>query len=250
MKNTGMVKLKARPFSYIIYDGTNLEAVKTFTGCPCICKYDEMRLMMPDSEFRIYIVTAGMYIVKDENGEISAYTKEMFERKFEQWDVHDDMKNFFLFSHRNCGEDECFVMERAHMLMAGEKMPVRRKRSDLADSDEYLRCVICHEPATVIDCHFPHDTMHNRCTKHHASFIDPVAWDETGVAVEVCREHWDMLNVRHSIDDRIDWLDKNDRSVTGIELRGKLVETLKALDYYMKATWPGEQMGPKKEDKK
>lgn len=246
METTGKVKRNPTPLEYIKYDGGNMEAIQKFTGIPGVCKLDKIRIAVPDSALKVFVVSPGMYVVKDENGEISVYTKKEFEQKFSSWSFMDDLPRMLLYSHRHCREDECFVMDYPHQMMATDKIPMKRKRSDLADADNYIRCVICHEPATQLDHLFPNDTMDNRCSKHAKSLIDPCAWSDYGTAVEVCKEHYGMLVLKDKINERLDWLNENDKSVTGKILFKILVNALKQLDGYMNITWPDEQMGPAK----
>lgn len=248
METSGKVKLKSEPYEYMLYDGKNYEKIQEFIGKYEYVDpyYDKCLRFWTDSGARI--VRPGSYFVKDENGIIFTYSETDFKKLFEPLDVTDFMRNFILYSDRHCNEDECFVMDYPHQMMATDKIPMKRKRSDLADADNYIRCVICHEPATQLDHLFPSDTMDNRCSKHARSLIDPCAWEEYGVAIEVCKEHYDMSLMRERLSDRLDWLDKNDRSVIGNVLRDKLVAALKELDSYMKTTWPSERMGPKKEN--
>ena len=241
-----LAKLNSRPFEYIVYDGTNDEELKAFAGTVVAYNEHDGRRLIRDDEFRIYIVDPGMYVVKDENGKISVYTKKEFEQKFSSWSFMDDLPRTLLYSHRHCREDECFVMDYPHQMMATDKIPMKKKRSDLADADNYIRCVICHEPATQLDHLFPNDTMDNRCSKHAKSLIDPCAWEDYGTAVEVCKEHYSFLVLKDQINERLDWLNENDKSVTGKILFKILVNALKQLDGYMNITWPDEQMGPAK----
>ena len=245
-----LAKLNSRPFEYMVYDGTNDEELKAFAGTVVAYNEHDSRRLIRDDEFRIYIVDPGMYVVKDENGKISVYTKKEFEQKFSSWSFMDDLPRTLLYSHRHCREDECFVMDYPHQMMATDKIPMKKKRSDLADADNYIRCVICHEPATQLDHLFPNDTMDNRCSKHAKSLIDPCAWEDYGTAVEVCKDHYGMLVLRAHIEKQLDWLMKQDMLLDENILRDKLLDTLRHLDYYMKAKWPKEQMGPKKEDRK
>lgn len=247
-----LAKLKTRPFEYIVYDGTNDEELKAFAGTVVAYNEHDNRRLIRDDEFRIYIVDPGMYVVKDENGKISVYTKKMFEQKFSSWSFMDDLPRMLLYSHRHCREDECFVMDYPRQIMVTDKIPMKKKRSDLADADNYIRCVICHEPATQLDHLFPNDTMDNRCSKHAKSLIDPCAWEDCGTAVEVCKDHYSFLVLKDKINERLDWLNENDKSVTGKILFKILVNALKQLDGYMNITWPSEQMGmakPKEEEK-
>lgn len=243
-----LAKLNTRPFEYIVYDGTNDEELKAFAGTVVAYNEHDSRRLIRDDELRIHIVDPGMYVVKDENGKISVYTKKEFEQKFSSWSFMDDLPHMLLYSHRHCREDECFVMDYPHQMMATDKIPMKRKRCDLTDADNYIRCVICHEPATQLDHLFPNDTMDNRCSKHAKSLIDPCAWEDYGTAVEVCKEHYSFLALKDKINERLDWLNENDKSVTGKILFKILANALKQLDGYMNITWPAEQMGPFKED--
>ena len=248
METTGKVKLKQKPFDYMLYDGSNYEKIREFVCAASICKPndDDADFMLGCGVGRMEWVSPGMYVVKDDQGRVYTYTREMFERKFEPWDFQDDMKTFILRSHRTCTEDECFVGQMTTYEMPHEIATdfEKKKRSEVTKDDHVIRCVICHEPATTLDCHYPYAVEMNRCTKHQCSKIDPFTWKEYGVAVEVCKEHYDMSLMRERLSDRIDWLDKNDKSITGKVLRDKFVAILKELDYYMKTTWPKEQIGP------
>ena len=245
-----LAKLKPRPFEYMVYDGKNDEELKAFAGMAIAIKELGDGRLIYDDEFRIYIVEHGMYVVKDENGRVAAYTKEQFEQKFSSWSFMDDLPRMLLYSHRHCREDECFVMDYPHQMMATDKIPMKKKRSDLTDADNYIRCVICHEPATQLDHLFPNDTMDNRCSKHAKSLIDPCAWEGYGTAVEVGKEHYSFLVLKDKINERLDWLNKQDGCCGEIILYDKLRAAWYQLDHYMKVKWPSEQMGPKKEDKK
>lgn len=241
MKTIRTVKLKAKPCEYMVYDGTNYEEIREFADPaqnvpPSDCKPKDRKDFLLYCGYRMEWVQPGDYVVKDANGIMSVYTKEMFNQKFEPWNVMDDINRMLPYAHRHCWEDECFVMQ------GSEDIPCKKKRSEVADSDEVVKCIICHEPATQLDSLFPSDTMDNRCSKHAKSQIDPCAWSDYGVAVEVCTEHYDFLITKVKIEGDIDFLDNEDKSVTGKALRDKLVATLKELDYYMKATWPHEQM--------
>ena len=248
METTGKVKLKAKPFKYIMYDGMNCEQIRDFIGKSCSADEILNKYLLFWKDSKVKTVSTDCYFVKDENGNVSVYSKEEFKQTFEPWDLQDDLKRIMLFSQRHCEEDECLVMDDPHQMMATEKIPVKKKRSEVTEQDDVVRCVICHEPATQLDHLFPVDTMDNRCTKHARSLIDPCAWENYGTAVEVCQEHYDFLGLKDKIEDRLDWLDKNDKSVTGNALRDKLVAALKELDSYMKTTWPSERMGTRKEE--
>lgn len=245
-----LAKLNSRPFEYIVYDGTNDEELKAFAGTVVASKEQGDGRLIRDDEFRIYIVDPGMYVVKDENGKISVYTKKQFEQKFSSWSFMDDLPRTLLYSHRHCREDECFVMDYPHQMMATDKIPMKKKRSDLADADNYIRCVICHEPATQLDHLFPNDTMDNRCSKHAKSLIDPCAWEDYGTAVEVCKDHYSFLVLKDKMEACIDWIEKSDMHLMENVLRDKLIEACRQLNFFMMAKWPDEQMGPKKEDRK
>lgn len=252
METTGKVKLKRKPFEYILYDGSNFDAVQKFIGSAPIYKPndDEADFMLGCHVGRMEWVSPGLFIVKDDLGHVSIYTRGMFERRFDPWDIRDDMATFVLCSHRTCGEDECFVCrlnidELAHEVVTDFE---RKKRSELTKDDHVIRCVICHEPATTLDCHYPYEVEMNRCEKHQHSRIDPRAWSDYGVAVEVCKDHYGMLVLKAHIEKQLDWIMKQDMLLDENVLRDKLLDTLRHLDYYMNGKWPKEQMGPAKEE--
>lgn len=252
METTGKVKLKSKPFDYMLYDGSNYEKIREFVCAASICKPndDDADFMLGCGVGRMEWVSPGMYVVKDDQGFVYTYTREMFERKFEPWDFQDDMKTFILHSHRTCNEDECFVGQMTTYEMSHEIATdfEKKKRSEVTKDDHVIRCVICHEPATTLDCHYPYEVEMNRCEKHQHSKIDPCTWSDYGVAVEVCKDHYSMLVLRTHIEKQLDWLMKQDMHLDENVLRDKLLDTLRHLDYYMKAKWPAEQMGPSKED--
>lgn len=252
METTGKVKLKRKPFDYMLYDGSNYEKIREFVCAASICKPndDDADFMLGCGVGRMEWVSPGMYVVKDDQGFVYTYTREMFERKFEPWDFQDDMKTFILHSHRTCNEDECFVGQTTEDEMSHEIVTdyEKKKRLEVTKDDHVIRCVICHEPATTLDCHYPYEVEMNRCTKHQHSKIDPCAWEDYGTAVEVCKEHYSFLVLKDTINERLDWLNENDKSVTGKILFKILVNALKQLDGYMNITWPKEQMGTSKED--
>lgn len=252
METTGKVKLKRKPFEYILYDGSNFDAVQKFIGSAPIYKPndDEADFMLGCNVGRMEWVSPGLFIVKDDFGHLSIYTRGMFEKRFEPWDFQDDIKIFILRSHRTCNEDECFVgqmttYEMSHEIATDFK---KKKRSEVTKDDYVIRCVICHEPATTLDCHYPYEVEMNRCEKHQHSRIDPCTWSDYGVAVEVCKDHYSMLGLKAKIEQQLDWLDKQDGCCCENILHDKLRSALWQLDHYMKAKWPAEQMGPSKQD--
>ena len=252
METTGKVKLKQKPFDYMLYDGSNYEKIREFVCAASICKPndDDADFMLGCGVGRMEWVSPGMYVVKDDQGFVYTYTREMFERKFEPWDFQDDMATFILRSHRTCTEDECFVGQTTVDEMPHEIATdfEKKKRSEVTKDDHVIRCVICHEPATTLDCHYPYEVEMNRCEKHQHSKIDPCTWSDYGVAVEVCKDHYSMLGLKAEIEQQLDWLMKQDMLLDENVLRDKLLDTLRHLDYYMKAKWPHEQMGPAKEE--
>lgn len=167
METTGKVKRKPTPLEYIKYDGDNMEAIQKFTGIPGVCKLDKTRILISDIELRIFVVLPGMYIVKNEDGKIAVYDEEKFRKIFEPWDFQDDMATFILRSHRTCTEDECFVGQMTTYEMPHEIATdfEKKKRSEVTKDDHVIRCVICHEPATTLDCHYPYEVEINplRC---------------------------------------------------------------------------------------
>lgn len=167
METTGKVKRKPTPLAYIKYDGSNMEAIQKFTGIPGVCKLDKIRIAVPENALRIFVVLPSMYVVKNEDGQIAVYSEEKFRKIFEPWDFQDDMKTFILHSHRTCNEDECFVgqmttYEMSHEIATDFK---RKKRSEVTEDDHVIRCIICHEPATMLDCYYPYEVEINplRC---------------------------------------------------------------------------------------
>jgi hypothetical protein len=251
MENTGKVKRKPTPLKYIKYDGENYNDVLAFIGGTVPCgSPNQHDCFMFGCGLEARWVTPGLYFIKEANGHVEVCCKSRFKKTFIPWDFQDDMATFILRSHRTCNEDECFVGQMTTYEMSHEIATYfkRKKRSEVTEDDHVIRCVICHEPATTLDCHYPYEVEMNRCEKHQHSKIDPCTWSDYGVAVEVCKDHYSMLVLKAHIEKQLDWLMKQDMHLDENVLRDKLVATLKELDHYMKAKWPKEQMGPAKED--
>lgn len=70
----------------------------------------------------------------------------------------------------------------------------------MAENEEQPKCIVCGEPATIIDHYHPYEQFNNRCERHKSALIDEDAYNRFGVGIVVCRQHHDLLNMIWSIE--------------------------------------------------
>ena len=148
----------------------------------------------------------------------------------------------------NCLNDEVFVLVPVctyynDKKVSSQTLNIKRKK-DLSPNDKIVQCVVCGEPASFVDQAYPRETHDCRCNKHRYTLIDEDAYENYGLAIPVCEEHWEFSVLKVKMDTILDFLSKEgDKG----PLMSKLKECRKLLVEYDVKKWPKEQMGPVKD---
>lgn len=123
----------------------------------------------------------------------------------------------------------------------------RRKKSELKEGERPIPCIICGEPAVQLDHCYPNENHGNRCERHRRSLIDEELYDTLGVGLEVCKDHYMMLQMVSQMRYCRKWLGGK----FGADMTQKARTLFRQIDMacsaawqFMGEQWPDEQFGP------
>ena len=121
----------------------------------------------------------------------------------------------------------------------------RKPLLELKEGDKVVKCIVCGKFATHVDNLHPYETLHDRCNEHFGSFLDLTVYENYGLGVVVCEEHYKMSDAHERMNSMAGWLQSQDDEASK-ELYKDFCDILRKIDSYIPKKWPKELFGPEK----